>query len=85
MVERLEDPVLVYHGRKDRVVSIGQANMLKKAMKKAGKSFEFHIEPGLGHGWWYSRGEYYDVELKAEWYDTVLSFLDRHLKITQRS
>ena len=44
-------PVLVLHGRDDRVVPVGQADALVQAIRAAGGTVESHRYDGEGHGW----------------------------------
>ncbi len=38
------------------------------------------IQYEVGHGFWNSRRDYYDLEKEIEVYDAVLAFLDKHMK-----
>lgn len=43
-----DPPVFIYHGRRDSLVEIGQAELLVSALQKAGVEVEFQVEP-FGH------------------------------------
>jgi dipeptidyl aminopeptidase/acylaminoacyl peptidase len=47
----LRVPVLVLHGRDDRVVPVGQAEAFVAAIEAAGGTVEAHLYDGEGHGW----------------------------------
>jgi len=79
-VDRLRAPVFIYHGKEDHIVSMRQAQLLEKALKKAGKDYDYMIMPGVGHGFWNYSYSYYDLEKETEVYDAVLAFLDKHMK-----
>jgi len=46
---RLNDPILIFHGERDAIVSVEQAENFKKALKKAGKTSEVTIINNEGH------------------------------------
>ncbi|EDY81263.1 X-Pro dipeptidyl-peptidase (S15 family) [Verrucomicrobiia bacterium DG1235] len=49
-LERLDDPVFIIHGVRDPRVPIKQAEMLRSAMKKKKKKFEWLVKRDEGHG-----------------------------------
>ncbi len=71
--EKLKAPLLLAHGDDDKRVPIEHAERLKKALTKAGKSFEWLEFAGEGHGF-ASEGN------REKFYTRVLQFLDKHLK-----
>jgi len=79
-IDRLRAPVFIYHGKEDHIVSMRQAQLLEKALNKAGKESKYMIMPGVGHGFWNYNYRYFDFEKKTEVYDAVLAFLDKHMK-----
>ena len=48
---RTERPLLVLQGDADRRVPPAQSEAMVEALKKAGKTVEYHVYPGEGHGW----------------------------------
>lgn len=48
---RAEGPLLVLQGDADRRVPPAQSEAMVEALKKAGKTVEYHVYPGEGHGW----------------------------------
>jgi len=48
---RTERPLLVLQGDADRRVPPAQSEAMVEALKKAGKTVEYHLYPGEGHGW----------------------------------
>ncbi len=47
----LRVPLLVLHGRDDRVVPVEQADALVAAVRAAGGTVDAHVYDGEGHGW----------------------------------
>jgi len=46
-----EGPLLVLQGDADRRVPPAQSEAMVEALKKAGKTVDYHVYPGEGHGW----------------------------------
>ena len=71
-LDRLKAPVLIVHGEADRRTPFTQAKALRSAMQKRNLPFEWLAKPGEGHG-------FIEPKNKAEFYTTLLDFLDRHI------
>jgi dipeptidyl aminopeptidase/acylaminoacyl peptidase len=69
----IEVPVLLIHGTEDFRVDYKHATLMKAALEKAGKPVEWLALRGEGHG-------VYDDKTRQEVYQTILTFLDKHLK-----
>lgn len=69
--ERLKVPVLIAHGERDTNVPFKQSKALVEALKKAGKTYEFHSYPEEGHG--FERSE----DMK-DWLDRLEAFLTKY-------
>ena len=69
-IARLERPVLLVHGSKDRRVPIAQFEKLVAAAKKAGKTLET-LEVDDGH-------TFVKEENERQLYETLLAFLEKH-------
>jgi dipeptidyl aminopeptidase/acylaminoacyl peptidase len=72
-VQNIRAPVLLVHGKEDWQADYKQATRMKKALEQSGKSLEWMVLRGEGHG-------VYDEESRREVYERILSFLDQHLK-----
>lgn len=70
--DRLTAPVLLIHGKEDRIVPPDQARRMAGALEKAGRKPETLFVPGLGHNYGHE-----DQRLKI--YTAIVQFLDRHL------
>ncbi|MFT5859949.1 MAG: S-formylglutathione hydrolase FrmB [Flavobacteriaceae bacterium] len=56
-IDKLEVPMYVGHGTKDKVVDIQHSNLFVKAMEIAGKEYEYHIDDTAGHTYSYWNSE----------------------------
>ncbi len=70
--DQISDPVAVYHGAKDKVVPIDQAEAIVGSLKARGVPHEFHVYDEEGHGW---RRE----ETVIHFHESVLEFLRRQV------
>src|SRR5690606_32849069 len=48
---RIKDPVAIFQGTDDPVVTKAQADALVAALKESGAPYEYHVYEGEGHGW----------------------------------
>lgn len=48
---RIRAPLLVLHGRNDKVVPLEQAQMIVDALRSNNVPVEYHVYPDEGHGW----------------------------------
>jgi len=71
-VSKEAPPFLIMHGDKDRLVPLGQSQLLETALKKAGANVTLMVVEGAGHG-----GPGF-VRPEAE--KRMLEFFDKHLK-----
>ncbi|GAA0361921.1 S9 family peptidase [Bowmanella denitrificans] len=72
-VDKLKAPVLIAHNEKDRRVPIKHAERLRKAMDKAGKTYQWFVKDTETHG-------FYDQANRTDYFQTVSQFLHRHLQ-----
>lgn len=49
--QRIQDPVAIFQGTDDPVVTKPQADALVAALEKSGAPYEYHVYEGEGHGW----------------------------------
>lgn len=71
--DEIEIPILVAHGKEDRVVSVQQSHRLIAELKRHGVEHESLLLSGEGHGT-------YQVENSVEYYAAMEAFLGKHLK-----
>ncbi|MEM1412248.1 MAG: alpha/beta fold hydrolase [Pseudomonadota bacterium] len=70
-VEAIEAELFIVHGSEDVRVPLDQAKFLRKQLDAIGKDYEWMVRKE-GHG-------FSNVENRVDFYDAVLSFLDRHI------
>ncbi|WP_105166630.1 S9 family peptidase [Pseudoalteromonas sp. T1lg23B] len=73
-VDKLKANVLIVHGGEDQRAPIEQAESLVAALKKAERPFEYMLLESEGHG-------FYKAKHRQEYYNTVLAFLNKNLKL----
>lgn len=71
-VARLKAAVLIAHGTADRRVPFSQARLLRKALERHGKPYEWLEFAGEEHG-------FYDDDNHALFLERLIGFLDRHI------
>jgi dipeptidyl aminopeptidase/acylaminoacyl peptidase len=70
--DKIQDPVAIFHGENDRVVSIDQSIRLAEKLKEHGIPHLFKAYPGEGHG-------FRKPETISDYYRQVGSFLASHV------
>lgn len=71
-IDKVQIPVLVIHGKKDKNVSIRQSKELVSELKAHDVVFDTHFVGGEGHN-------IFKVDKRVETYEKVLAFLERHM------
>ncbi len=71
-------PVLGFYGEKDTRVTSG-VPAFDEAMRKAGKSFEYHVYPGAMHAFFNDDTAVYDVRAARDSFPRMLEFFQKHL------
>lgn len=71
--ERIVDPIAIFHGENDRVVSIDQTRQLVNKLEKRGTPYLYQTYPEEGHG-------FRKTETIRDYYQRVLEFLSNYLK-----
>jgi carboxymethylenebutenolidase len=71
-------PVLGIYGEADTRIT-SQAPALADAMKSAGKSYEYHVYPGAGHGFFNNESQVYNREASEDAWPRTLAFFREHL------
>ncbi|WP_419570564.1 alpha/beta hydrolase family protein [Rheinheimera sp.] len=69
----IKAPLLIIHGKRDRRAPYSQAEALRAALDKQGKTYQWLDFDDESHG-------FYAPENRAKYFDSVLSFLQQHLK-----
>ncbi|CAM3655001.1 alpha/beta hydrolase family protein [Parendozoicomonas haliclonae] len=71
-VDKLKAPVLIVHGKDDERAHIEHAYALRDALDKKGHPYEWLVKDKEAHG-------FYKEENIVEFYNTMLTFLDKHI------
>lgn len=72
LADKIKIPVLLVHGKSDKTTGLGQAEMMRDALIKAGNPPEWLLVKGEGHG-------FYDAAHRKEFYQRLEAFLDKHI------
>lgn len=67
-IEKLDVPILLIHGKSDRIAPFEQYGYAQAALSHAGKVYESLVKPNEGHG-------FYKEENRAEAYSRIRDFL----------
>jgi carboxymethylenebutenolidase len=76
----LSCPLIGIFGNDDQNPNPEQVNKLEEALKKYGKTYEFHRYDGAGHGFFYYQSPAYRQAQAVDGWTKVFAFLDRSLK-----
>jgi len=75
----LSCPVIGIFGEEDQFPTPQQVAQQEEALKKFGKTYEFHMYPKAGHGFFYYDRAMYRQEQAVDGWKKVFAFLERHL------
>ena len=72
-------PLLGIFGADDRSPTPEQVAIHEQALQAHGKTYEFHMYPNAGHGFFYHNRPNYRQEQAVDGWAKVFAFLDKHL------
>jgi carboxymethylenebutenolidase len=75
----LSCPLLGLFGEEDRSPTPEQVAQHERELAKHGKTYEFHMYPGAGHGFFYYDRAAYRQQQAVDGWSKVFAFLARHL------
>lgn len=75
----LSCPLLGLFGEDDQAPPPGQVAQHEEELKKHGKTYEFHMYPGAGHGFFYYDRPAYRQEQAVDGWQKMFVFLDKYL------
>ncbi len=75
----LSCPLLGLFGADDRSPTPQQVALHAEELKKHGKTYEFHMYPNAGHGFFYYDRPNYRQEQAVDGWQKIFSFLEKHL------
>ncbi len=82
LTEKLTAPLLGIFGNDDQNPNRDQVNRTEEALKKLGKSYEFHRYDGAGHAFFNSTRTAFRAEQAADGWNKVFAFYRKHLATT---
>ncbi len=75
----LSCPLLGLFGEEDRSPTPDQVGQHERELKKRGKTYEFHMYPGAGHGFFYYNRPSYRQEQAIDGWEKVFAFFEKYL------
>ena len=75
----LSCPLLGLFGEEDQSPSPEQVALHEQELKKQGKTYEFHMYPKAGHGFFYYNRPAYRQEQAEDGWSKVFTFFEKHL------
>jgi carboxymethylenebutenolidase len=77
----LSCPLLGIFGEEDKSPSPEQVDQHEQALKKHGRTYEFHRYPGAGHGFFYYHRPAYRQEQAVDGWSKIFAFLEKYLGV----
>jgi carboxymethylenebutenolidase len=77
--KELSCPILGLFGEEDRSPTPEQVALHEEELKRQGKSYEFHMYPGAGHGFFYYNRPNYRQQQAVDGWQKIFTFLNKHL------
>jgi carboxymethylenebutenolidase len=77
-VARINCPIIAFYGERDQRVNAGIPGF-EEGMRKAGKSFEYHVYPGAAHAFFNDDGRAYEVRAARDSFARLLTFFAKNL------
>jgi carboxymethylenebutenolidase len=85
LTKDLSCPLLGLFGEEDRSPSPEQVAQHEQELKKNGKSYEFHMYPDAGHGFFYYDRPAYRQQQAVDGWQKIFAFLEKYLGTPARS
>ncbi len=80
IIAQIKAPVLMFHGDKDELVPIANANTARDLLAMSGKQYEYIVYPGAGHTFNAPGGPLANPQATADAQQKVLTFLKTKLQ-----
>jgi carboxymethylenebutenolidase len=77
--KELSCPILGLFGEEDHSPTPAQVALHEAELKKHGKSYEFHMYPGAGHGFFYDHRPSYRQQQAVDGWQKIFAFLEKNL------
>ncbi|UCC50541.1 MAG: dienelactone hydrolase family protein, partial [Anaerolineaceae bacterium] len=78
----LSSPLLGLFGEDDSSPTPDQVAQHEQELIKHGKTYEFHMYPGAGHGFFYYDRPAYRQQQAVDGWQKIFAFLEQHLAVT---
>lgn len=78
--QNLQAPLLGLFGEQDSGPTPAQVAIHEQELKKFGKTYEFHMYPDAGHGFFYQNRPMYRQAQAVDGWEKVFTFLEKQLK-----
>ena len=78
--KELSCPLLGLFGEDDSSPTPEQVATHEQELKKHGKTYEFHMYPNAGHGFFYYNRSAYRIEQAVDGWQKLFAFFEKHLK-----
>ena len=72
-------PILGLFGEEDQSPTPAHVAQLEEALKQHGKTYEFHMYPKAGHGFFYYHRPAYRAEQAVDGWEKIFAFLETYL------
>jgi dipeptidyl aminopeptidase/acylaminoacyl peptidase len=72
LADRIKAPIFIASGGKDVRAPAAHSKALRDALEKAGKPYEWLLNPNEGHG-------FYQLDSRREFYGKMIEFLDKYI------
>jgi carboxymethylenebutenolidase len=79
LTARISAPLLGIFGNDDARPNPAEVDRTEEALKKAGKTYEFHRYDGAGHGFFNWQGQAYRPEQARDGWQQVFAFFEKYL------
>ena len=76
----LTSPVLGLFGEEDSSPSPEEVTLHEEVLTKHGKTYEFHMYPGAGHGFFYYHRPNYRQQQAVDGWQKIWDFLQKYLQ-----
>lgn len=81
---QLNSPILGLFGEEDQSPTPEQVAIHEQELKRHGKTYDFHMYPNAGHGFFYPHRPYYRQEQTVDGWNKIYAFFEKYLRNTDQ-